>query len=160
MFDPTEVGATTALADYTALLHQLRDLRTELDEAQSARQSAEDAVWLIVADRLAEVEARLRRGLVAPTLEELSRQTVGAMECLTALRTEQELENVTATGQRIGEFSLHVFDILTSQHTESPMDHGLVSDTPRSAVRRRGRWLRTGQVVVLQQPMDLAEPQQ
>ena len=107
------------------LWQRLATLRRELEEERAQRIAAEDRAWLRVVDALGD-----RSALLAD------------------LWSAQEIEFVDATGAHLDALRTGDFETLGSDGTPVEWREAIVLETWRPAVRRGGRTIRPGQVVV------------
>jgi hypothetical protein len=155
---PVDLDAT-ALEDFTAMLQEAEDLRIELAGAHQRREQAGDQIWLSIAEAIADAESRLRAGIDPADPAAARDQAAGALDVLEALRAEQGIEIVWATGRRVEELEPGEFELLATEPSSRPDNQGLVTLTPRPAVYRHGRLLRAGKIVIATAPPMVEENQ-
>lgn len=136
---PDSDRETAPLCEYLALLHRCEDLRRDLEEARETGRRAGDRAWACVAERLFEFAGGWRAE--SDEMTALQRKLAGLWE-------EEKIEFCSATGQRVDRIDPEEFEVMGVTPAERPEDDGLIVETFRPLIRRDGRVLLTGRIIV------------
>jgi hypothetical protein len=130
---PIEIGSTP-LDDYAALLVRLREAERLAEGLRQERDQAEDHLWARFASALAPSPS-------SNWLESLPQP-------LRQMLADEAIE-VVLPGGRLDEQTAVSLEVLCTRPTDDPLANGVIAETWRPLVRRRGRTIQTAQVVVL-----------
>jgi hypothetical protein len=142
---PAEVNdAVSPREAYARLLQQLRDVDTELKEERGMRVKAEDRAWIAVVDCLCRHALTAEHGV--PLSDGVESERLRSL--VAEMWHEQEIEVLDPQGVALHVLPEGAFEVVASVEAAKGRPSGVVVETWRPAIRRGGRIVRTGQVVV------------
>lgn len=140
----------TPRSDYVSLMQRVNDLQNQLGEARSNCQRADDDACVMLVDRLAELAKLWRESEDGEAMV-----GSGAIRAwFDGLWKDLGVEVVEATGQRIGQVSLEQFEVMETTPAERDGDDGLIAETWRPLIRRQGRTVRPGRIIVIKKSQE------